>query len=201
MKTIAVLTGDIVSSRSKLANEWQPVLTRILNQYGKEPTDWEIFRGDSFQIRVAPEHALNVAIHIKAGMKQVPPLDVRIAVGVGSGEHTANKITSSTGSAFILSGECFDALKKQTMGIATGSKKLDEVLNLMLSLAALTIDNWSPTVAEVVKMAIEHPAMNQEGIASKMGKSQSSISEALKRGGFDAVMRMEHFYRKQIGSV
>ncbi|SEL96130.1 SatD family protein [Parapedobacter koreensis] len=198
---IGVLTGDIISSRTKLANEWQPVLTRILNQYGKEPNDWELFRGDSFQIRVAPEGALKAAIHIKAGMRQVPPLDVRIAIGVGTEEHAANKITSAAGSAFILSGECFDALRKQTLGIAIGNKKLDEVLNLMLSLAALTIDNWSPTVAEVIKMAIEHPEMNQEGIANKMGKSQSSISEALKRGGYDAVMRMEHFYKQQIGRL
>lgn len=194
----AVLTGDIISSRSKLAHDWQSILTSILGQYGDEPTDWELFRGDSFQIRVAPKKALALAMHIKAGMKQIAPLDARIAVGIGDEDHTSNKITSSTGSAFILSGACFDTLKKQTLAIASADKELDEMLNLILSLASLTIDNWSPTTAEVIKTVLENPEMNQAALAKKMGKSQSSISEALKRGGYDAVMRMNLFYQQKI---
>ncbi len=198
MKTVGVLTGDIISSRSKLADEWQPRLTSILNQYGDEPTDWELFRGDSFQIRVAPEKALKTAIHIKAGVKQTTPLDVRIAIGIGMEDHTSNKITSSTGSAFILSGECFDSLKKQTLAIATANDQLDEMFNLFLSLASLTMDNWSPATAEAIRIAIENPKMNQEALAKKIKKSQSSVSEALKRGGYDMVMRMEKFFKRQI---
>ncbi len=201
MNKVGVITGDVISSRLKHANEWQPMLTSILNQYGDEPNDWEIFRGDSFQIRVASEKALQAAIHIKAGMKQITPLDVRIAIGIGTEEHTAKKITSSTGSAFILSGECFDALKKQTMAIAIANKELNEVFNLLLSLASLTMDNWSPASAEVIKTAIENPEMNQEALANKMGKSQSSISEALKRGGYDVVVRMDQFYKQQISKL
>jgi len=198
MNTVGVLTGDIISSRSKLADEWQPMLTSILNQYGDEPTDWELFRGDSFQIRVAPEKALTTAIHIKAGVKQTTPLDVRIAIGIGMEDHTSNKITSSTGSAFILSGECFDSLKKQTLAIATANDQLDEMFNLLLSLASLTMDNWSPATAEAIRIAVENPQMNQEALARKMKKSQSSVSEALKRGGYDVVMRMEKFFKRQI---
>jgi len=198
MSTVGILTGDIISSRSKLTHEWQPMLTSILNQYGKEPTDWELFRGDSFQIRVAADKALKTAIHIKAGIKQITPLDVRIAIGIGLEDHTSNRITSSTGSAFVLSGACFDSLKKQTLAIATADNHLDEVLNLILSLASLTMDNWSPATAEAIQNAIENPKMNQEALAKKMKKSQSSVSEALKRGGYDVVMRMEQFFRRQL---
>lgn len=201
MEKVGVITGDIINSRSKLANEWQPMLTGILKQYGEEPMTWEIFRGDSFQIRVAPEQALLAAIHIKAGIKQVNPLDVRMAIGIGSEEYTANKVTSSTGSAFILSGQCFDALKKQTLAIAMTNKALEEVLNLLLTLASLTMDNWSPATAEAIKTVIENPDMNQEVLANKMGKSQSSISEALKRGGYDAVARMIEFYKQEMAKL
>lgn len=198
MNIIGVLTGDIVNSRTKLADEWQPGLIGILRQYGNEPNDWELFRGDSFQIRVAPEKALKAAIHIKAGVKRTTPLDVRIAIGIGMEDHASSKVTSSTGSAFILSGECFDTLKKQTLAIATANDQWDEVGNLLLSLASLTMDNWSPATAEAIQTAIENPQMNQEALAKKMNKSQSSISEALKRGGYDAVMRMEKFFEHQI---
>ncbi len=201
MNLVGILTGDIIGSRSKFASDWQPILASILIQYGKEPNDWEIFRGDSFQIRVVPEKALQAAIHIKSGIKQTAPLDVRIAIGIGTEEHTSHKITSATGSAFIRSGECFDSLKKQTLAIATDNKELDEMLNLMLSLASLTMDNWSPTVAKVIQTSLENPTMNQEEIAGKMKKSQSSISEALKRGGYDAVMRLLQFYKQRTDKI
>ena len=60
------------------------------------------------------------------------------------------------------------------------------------------MDNWSPATAEAIQNAIENPKMNQEALAKKMKKSQSSVSEALKRGGYDVVMRMEQFFRRQL---
>ena len=46
----AVLTGDIVNSRAFMG--WQDDLTEVLNRYGSSPKNWEIFRGDSFQLIV-----------------------------------------------------------------------------------------------------------------------------------------------------
>ena len=71
----------------------------------------------------------------------------------------------------------------------------------MLSLALLTMDTWSDTVAAVICKVIEHPQKKQATIATLMGKSQSNISEALKRGGFEEVRKLEQFYRKQISLV
>lgn len=194
----AVLTGDIINSRSSPASEWQRILKRILRQYGKEPHQWELFRGDSFQLVLAPANALLAAIHIKAGIKQLANLDVRIAIGIGTQDTKSPRITEATGSAFIRSGECFDQLKKQTLAISSPDEEWDENMNMVIIMATLVMDNWSSNVASVILKSIENPGMNQQEISVKMKKSQSTISEALKRGGFEEVKKMEVFYRKKI---
>jgi hypothetical protein len=194
----AVLTGDIINSRSSPASEWQRILKRILRQYGKEPLQWELFRGDSFQLALSPSKALLAAIHIKAGIKQISNLDVRIAIGIGTQDIKSARITEATGSAFVRSGQCFDQLKKQTLAIASPDESWDENMNMVIIMATLVMDNWSSNVASVILKSIENPEMNQQEISVKMKKSQSTISEALKRGGFEEVKKMEAYYRKQI---
>ena len=198
---IAVITGDIINSREEKAQEWLPILKSVLNQYGKEPEQWEIYRGDSFQLEVKPEEALKAALHIKAGIKQQSNLDARMAIGLGEKEYKAEKITESNGSAFVNSGECFEEQKKQTLAVRSPNAQVDEQINLLLELALLTIDNWSKTTALVVKTALENPKKNQVELAKTLDKAQSSISEALTRGGFDEIMRMEKRYRDLIKSL
>ena len=195
---IAVITGDIINSRDVEVENWLNSLKKILNYYGKEPKDWEIFRGDSFQLSLAPEQALLAAIHIKATIKQLKSQDVRMAIGIGEEKYTSTKITESNGSAYIMSGDCFESLKKQTLAIKTTDNDLNESINIMLSLSLLTANNWSSTVANVIKTAIENSEKKQETIAKLLHKSQSSISEALKRGGFEEIMTMNNFYKAKI---
>ncbi len=193
----AVITGDIVNSRAEPAAHWLPVLKEILEQYGQEPQEWEITRGDSFQLILDPEDALYAAFQIKAGIKQLSGLDVRMAIGIGEQEYKARKISESNGSAFIRSGECFENLKKQHLGIRTGDQEKDETLNLLFSLALLTMNNWSVTVAKTITVFLKFPEKSQTELAQQLNKSQSSLSEALKRGGFDEIMQLENFYRKK----
>ncbi|MBO0330395.1 transcriptional regulator [[Muricauda] lutisoli] len=198
---IAVLTGDIKNSKDHEANIWLPVLKAALDHYGSEPSDWEIYRGDSFQLQTTPEQALEAAIFIKASIKQIRHLDVRIAIGLGKKNHTAAKITESNGEAFVNSGECFDQLKKQTLALKSNADAFNDTLNTMLQLAALTMDNWLPATATVVKNTMEHPEANQKELATLLGKSQSTISEALIRAGFDEVQKMIEFYRTQLAQL
>jgi len=195
---IAVITGDVINSRTGEIEYWITSLKETLNQYGKEPKNWEIYRGDSFQLALQPKKALLAAHHIKATIKQSKAHDVRLAIGLGEEEYTSSKITESNGSAYVNSGECFEGLKKQTIGIKSDNTKLDQPLNIMLSLSLLTTNNWSATVSEVIKTAIENPDINQNDIAKLLNKSQSSISEALKRGGFDELLKMNEFYVNNI---
>lgn len=198
---VAVITGDVINSRGQDAGIWMKVLKKTLNQYGREPKSWEIFRGDSFQLSLAPEKALLAALHIKSTVKQTKSIDVKIAIGLGEESYSPKKITEANGSAYVNSGECFDALKKQTLGIQTPDKKFDESINIMLGLSLLIANNWTSTVSRVIRTVIEHPEKNQESLARHLKKSQSSISEALKRGGFDEIMKMNDFYMDNIHAL
>lgn len=195
---IAIITGDIINSRKGEADIWLNSLKETLNQYGSEPKEWEIFRGDSFQLSISSEKSLLACIHIKSVIKQQKALDVRLAIGLGIEDYSADRITEANGSAYVNSGECFDSLKKQTLAIKSPNKKFDRTINVMLNLSLLTANNWSSTVSEVIKTAIENPGKNQKGLAEILNKSQSSVSEALKRGGFEEIMNMNDYYSENI---
>ncbi|MBK9108448.1 MAG: helix-turn-helix domain-containing protein [Saprospiraceae bacterium] len=84
------------------------------------------------------------------------------------------------------------------MAILSGETDLDRSLNVMFSLALLTMNEWSVAVSKVIVQNLENPGKSQLEIAKKMKKSQSTVSEALKRGGFDEVMQMEIYFQEQM---
>lgn len=198
---VAVITGDIVNSRSEESTDWLPILKNVLNFYGTSPKQWEIFRGDSFQISVSPHQAFQACIHIKAAIKSQKNLDVRMAIGIGEETYNAGDITEANGSAYIRSGDCFDFLKKQNLAIRTSDSETDEILNLLFSLALLTMDAWSSTVARLIKIFLEHPDRNQKELSELVKKSQSSVSEGLKRGGYAEVMELNSFFKRQVAGL
>ena len=198
---VAVLTGDIINSREGQARDWMEKLKAVLGYYGDSPEQWEIYRGDSFQLVLVPNDAFIAAMHIKAVIKQTKVHDVRIAIGIGEETFNSEKITESNGSAYIRSGESFESLKKQTLAIKSMNYDWDESMNIALSLALLTANNWSSTVAKVITAVIENSAKNQKEIAKILDKSQSTVSEALKRGGYDEIMNLNTYYKKQISRI
>jgi len=195
---VAVLTGDIINSKKGEAANWLKNLKNTLNTFGDEPSTWEIYRGDSFQIEINPLQALKAAIRIKANIKKEKHLDARIAIGIGDKSYNSKKITSSNGTAFVNSGECFDSLKKMNLAIKTPWAEFDEQMNLLLELALLTINGWLPATATVVSAALEHENLSQKELAKTLNKSQSSISEALSRAGYDELNKLIKVYQKKI---
>lgn len=200
----SIITGDIVNSRKlKDQRKWLAPLKQLFLQYGKTPKTWEIFRGDSFQLEVAqPEASLLCAIKIKACIKSIKELDVRMAIGIGEKAHTAKKITESNGEAFIYSGETFESLKKLKRNLAMQSPwpNLDEELNLMISLGTIVMDKWTPLSAELVLQTLEHSRLSQKELGEKIGKPQSSISEGQKRAHYSELMELEAYYNKKISA-
>ncbi|MGB5941448.1 MAG: transcriptional regulator [Leeuwenhoekiella sp.] len=195
----AILTGDIINSRRN--DKWLIPLKEQLNNWGPTPAVWEIFRGDSFQLEVGPELCILSAIQLKAVVKQFSDLDVRIAIGLGTRISTSEKITESNGTAFVNSGTCFDNLKKNTLAIKSTDNGFDEDINLLLELALLTMDNWAPITAEVVKEYLENPSLNQSQLGKLTGRSQSNVSAALNRAGLKSILKMDAAFRKRLKSL
>ncbi|MDN5211182.1 transcriptional regulator [Fulvivirgaceae bacterium BMA12] len=196
----SVITGDIINSRKVLDGAWLATLKAALNRYGQEPASWEIYRGDSFQLEVTPSEALKAALLVKANIKQYKQLDARMAIGIGEKSFPATKITESNGSAFVNSGECFEGLKKRTLAIRSPWPEIDRELNLYFDLALLTMDLWTGNASTILKTAMEHPELTQQALAEKLKKTQSVISESLKRAGYEEIMRMEKRYKELISN-
>jgi len=200
---VAIITGDIINSRAVDPNKWMNKLKKVLESIGNEPKDWEIYRGDSFQLRVNPDRALDAAVRLKSVIKQFKELDVRMAIGIGEVDYEGAKITESNGSAFVRSGECFEALKKETLAISSPNAQFDKTINTMLSLASLTMDSWTPASSEIIRLSLENPTKKQIDLAKMMEKPkpQSNISIGLKRGGFDEIQRLLNYYKDEIPKI
>ena len=118
----SVITGDLVQSRLTHQSAWLGKLKKILALEGKSPRNWEIYRGDSFQVEVRdPQEAFLTAIRIKAAIKTVKNLDVRMAIGIGDKKFSSRRIVESDGEAFVHSGETLETLKKSRQTLAIKS--------------------------------------------------------------------------------
>lgn len=195
---IAIITGDIINSRLVSPNKWMNKLKDVLKTVGKEPKDWEIYRGDSFQLRIQPKDALNLALIMKAAIRQFKGLDIRMAIGIGEIDFESEKITESNGSAFIRSGECFELLKKDSLAINSPWGHFDRTINIMLALASLTMDSWTPSSSEIIQLSLENPNKIQVDLSKLLNKPQSNISVGLKRGGYDEIQKLLTYYKEEI---
>lgn len=193
----SIITGDIINSRASDPKVWMDILKSELNKQGKEPQQWEIYRGDSFQLEVTPKNALKTTILLKAAIKQFKAIDIRMAIGYGDKTYQSKSITESNGSAFVNSGSCFENLKKTTLAIKSDTTAFDNQINLMIELALLTMNNWTPAASTIFKAAIEYPEKKQSELAKLLNKEQSNISEGLKRAGYDEIYKLIQFYESQ----
>ncbi len=198
----SVITGDIINSR-KLDNpkEWIASVKTLFALEGKSPKSWEIYRGDSFQLEVKqPEEVLLSAIRIKATLKSIKDIDVRMAIGIGKKNYAAPKITESNGEVFIYSGEQLEKLKKekQTLSIKTPWPEFDKEMNLFIRLALIAMDHWKQKTAELVKISLENPNKGQQEIAELLGINQSSVSESQKRAHYSEIMELESLFREKV---
>ncbi len=187
-----------MDSRQDEKQSWLKLLKEVLGTMGNAPKQWEMFRGDSFQVEVKPADALEKALMIKIYLKQQKDIDVRMGIGIGEKIYNAARITESNGTAFIHSGESFEGLKKQTLSVKTPWADFDETINVTLALALLIMDNWKPATATIMKTVMENAAHNQQQVAELLQITQSSISEGLKRGGYEEIQNMLTLYKKLI---
>jgi len=200
---IVILTADIINSRKLSSKKWMNDFKQLLNSFGKSPNDWEIYRGDEFQLEIKnPEDAFLIAFQLKAFFKSIN-LDVRMSLGFGDKTYKTKKITESNGSAFIRSGELFETLKKQKINLAvnSGNVDFDEEFNLIVQLSMSFMDSWLQQSAEFVLIAIQNPTLSQEEIGSMLGINQAAVSRRQKRSQYELMLQVERYFRKKVKSL
>jgi hypothetical protein len=211
---IAIITADIINSR-KLVNQeiWINPLKKLLTNYGTTPQKWEIYRGDYFQIEIdEPQEALLLALKIKALIKSINvneerkkanSIDVRMAIGLGTKEYTADRISESNGTAFIHSGEKFEKLKKEksTLAIQSSFPNFDYEMNLYLKLACIQMDSWTVNSATLFTTLFEDPEKKQAEIGTVLGIGQNSVSGRFKRAHVDEIQELDKMYRFKLKEI
>lgn len=202
---VSVITGDIVNSRQvKNPDIWLKPLKEVFKTFSLSEQYWELYRGDSFQIELKQNNNAFVAVVlIKATIKMIKGLDVRMAIGVGQKDHHGSKVTESNGPAFIYSGEAFESLKSKrtNLAIKTDHSKLDNELNLYFKLALIAMDNWTTNASEIVKLSLENPKYSQKEIGELAGVKQNTVSEHLKRAFFNEITELSQMYQTKIKTL
>jgi hypothetical protein len=200
---VAIITGDIINSENYKASEWLGILKKYLSTQGESPDDWDIYRGDEFQLKVAYKDALEAAVHIKALIKTIKGLDVRMGIGLGAETFRGVGVAESNGPVYHRSGRTFESLKedKLNLSIATGSGFYDDTLNLMLKLALDFMDDWSTVSAEIVALTLENPNASQAELAKRLGIQQSAVSQRQTRARLDLVFELLDYYSKILNEV
>jgi hypothetical protein len=184
--------------------EWLYPLKCLLAEYGQEPVDWSIERGDTFQLEIRdPARVLHVALHIKSLIKslKIKELDIRMAIGIGNKTFQGSRVSESNGEAFINCGDTFDRMKNsnETLAIKTPWSALDREFNLLFRLAAVFIDKWTTPSAEAMYFLFEtDKKMPQKELVQKLNINQSSVSERLARANSEEVLELEQYFRDRI---
>jgi len=130
-------------------------------------------------------------------------LDVRIAIGIGTENRVAERISESNGTAYQRSGRTFAQLdkKRSNLRITTGNADFDTTWNLILSLALNFMDHWSSVSAEITAMSLSHPNRSQEALARQLNIKQSAISQRRKRARWKLLKAILELYSRQIANL
>lgn len=187
-----IITGDIIGS-SHIPDKQRELLLKQLHKIGKEVSEYtplklELFRGDSFQIRVErAEKALWVATLFRAGlqMKTTPDSianwDARLAIGIGTISFNSEHVVTSDGEAFNYSGHEFDGLGKRNMGIRSPWEDFNSEFFVSTAFADDIISNWTTSQSLVIYHTLLTQKKQRE-IATDLNTSYQNISKLLSAG-------------------
>jgi len=219
---IAILTGDIVSStniapagRQQLYKEMALFLESLKDNY---INSYETFRGDSLQCKATTTAlSLRIALLIRSFFKAYTGVntenikqknskgyfttkyDIRLAIGIGKAEFIdEEKITSSDGPAFRLSGEGLDNLKDsgQRLIIQTTDNEFNEQMEPSILLLDALIDKWTQNQAALVLYKLQQ--VKEDEIAARLQITQSAVTQRKKTAQWYAVEKLLGYFEKTI---
>jgi hypothetical protein len=106
--------------------------------------------------------------------------DARLAIGIGEVETLMDKVTESSGEAFVLSGQGLDGISKtgERLSILTNSADMDRQLSLVTRLVDDIISHWSHYSAQVAYLSLLYNE-SQQALARRLGRSQPTIHTRL----------------------
>ncbi len=188
----AVITGDLINSTRLGEEAYETVIDRLkdilqLLKDEEHITQYELYRGDAFQILVEnAQTALSVLFIIRTYINSLAPpqerrgqkveYNFRLALGVADVEgEVKSGITNEP--PFVYSGRTLDAItaKNVTIGIRTEYDDRNSEFNTELSLLEYIMEQWTPTSAGILYHKLW--GKTERVIADKLGISQSAVNQ------------------------
>jgi hypothetical protein len=191
-----VITGDIVGSsklnvlkRKKLqerVTEFASTITSLFPDFKMEQ-----FRGDSLQCMLTQNKVsgLRIAVSMYCFLA-ADEFKIRQSVGIGDISFTGNTIVTSDGTAFRLSGENIDELKKrgELINIAFANDDLNEEWKVHSASLNFLLERLSSAQAEALYLQLKN--VKQEEIAKALKISQPSVHQRLQAAGWSVISRI-----------
>ncbi len=192
MKIGAIITGDIVDSTMMFAEERNSML-RMLQSLPEllsalTKIDLEIFRGDSFQIRVGnPVDSLTAALAIRAHIRSFKfaehnhQWDARLSIGIGTMEYENGTLAMSDGEAYRASGRGLDSIGKCRLIIETPWKEVNKELHVSTAFADDIVSQWTQSQSRVMFQNLTTD-ISQAEIGCLLGITRQMVGKALRAG-------------------
>ncbi len=204
-QTVAVLTGDVIGSTSLT----EPQFDRLLQELNVQ-CDWivaqhqgnafELMRGDGFQILVfdyanAAKYALLIRMALKA---KDSAFDCRICIGFGTFSRLRDKLGTSSGQAFMLSGRGLDNMKTARLLLAGDNANFVQTLDLLTQFADHQITQLTERQSAIGYLKLRHPTWRQSDIAYQLEANRVSITRSIKTARLDLIEQYANFLHQQI---
>lgn len=120
--------------------------------------------------------------------KEIPEVDIRIAIGIGKVDRMTDRPGTSDGEAFRLSGSLADRIKQQKARIGIALPSQADSLSAVMDVLETLVGSWSAPQCEVILGILNNESAST--LATKLDISKSAVSQRLKTSNWWAVERL-----------
>ena len=208
---IAILTGDMIDSKRFTFGQRERFieLTESISQQLHPISDAkvEIFRGDSFQIRVEETmESLRYAIALRSLFREkgLPgekkQWDVRISLGIGAKGFERDELGLSDGDAYRNSGLGLDEMKNSRLSVIFPKKELNDEFAVLTAFADAIISGWTIKQSNAILQKLLWGAPNYE-IAKRINVRRQTVDKLLKSSKIHLIDLYIKRFRTLIGQL
>lgn len=193
-----VISGDFINSvdfSRDVRDEIVQILEMVAATFGSK---YEYFiRGDGIQV-LSDQNALREAIYLKSLLHAKLNVKIRLSIGIGKVDVLKERLSDSTGIAFVLSGQRLDEMKKLQKRLSVVTT--DEWLNEEWQIHTQTLDYLeaarTQNQSEVIAGLLENKT--QTKLAEEIGISQPSVNQRIKSSGWELIEPITRRYEQSL---
>ena len=201
---VGVLTGDIVKSQQIAVGNYDEMLyalestLRMLVE--KSKVKFDIFRGDSFQVAFPNvEDVIEGALIIRLALKiNTPSIHVRQSIGIGTVSSQRHNAKSSTGEAYVLSGNGLDQMKSQQLVVNSNSHAFQSRMSLMTKLVDALVGGLTLIQSEALLQFLIAQDKSHSEIASSLNKTRSNTTKLLIASHYQLISEYIEYFQKTV---